>query len=376
MERLSQGLPAISFLQLQTSAYSAWRTHVDGAWALVRAHGGLSSTFQRWPASRGVLLHNFVIMDIFATTTQPIRTMAEASEVLRRYREYEAYITDTGRVDDPANFLREVVHSATPIPRQLLFFVARINQLRAHHVLCQRWGAGKLAPALEEETGLWEAWDDVDLSDLADCIIGIVCGSGEDSRDDHVIQATRQAWQALLTAYHSAAYLYATNSSSRRDRALSDVVSSGRSFRARHALRVALQLLFDQKDQRRATRLSASGPDQAVPPTSAGSCGLLHKFAIWPLVVAGVDCAFGLGYGRSQHNDGNDDDNTEQRMAQAELAGRRLRAIGEEVGSFSVLDAGLFVDGVVERMQAISFTAQMANWNWEDLFSGRPLFLL
>ncbi|TQN69455.1 Beauvericin cluster-specific repressor BEA4 [Colletotrichum shisoi] len=73
--------------QIQFSAYAPWQSHVDGAWSLVQAHGGLEVATSM-DAELRRLLQQFALLDILDMTTHRLTKVA-AETIFREPGEEE-----------------------------------------------------------------------------------------------------------------------------------------------------------------------------------------------------------------------------------------------------------------------------------------------
>ncbi|ORY71058.1 fungal-specific transcription factor domain-containing protein [Pseudomassariella vexata] len=106
--------------QMQQSAYTDWRVHLEGARKIIKLRGGLKGILSRNPYFKP-LLALFVGIDVIAATTTPTthRYMAEATSMACRYWEVE-----------PGFFQVNLAISA-PCPEELFQTLILINYLRS-----------------------------------------------------------------------------------------------------------------------------------------------------------------------------------------------------------------------------------------------------
>ncbi|TDZ21652.1 Beauvericin cluster-specific repressor BEA4 [Colletotrichum orbiculare MAFF 240422] len=320
--------------QIQYSAYAPWQTHIDGAWGLITAQGGVE-VIARQNHDHYRVLQQIAAVDIFGISTDHLTT-SSASTILSRHASY-ASVFDKGSVG--------ILNPWTLMPKSLAKTLNQINMLRAQEVLDpSRWRTeeGLLAVLKSLEKASPESWA-VDVATNA--TVWLAPGLSD---DEH----TRAAWKALMAAFLNATILYAINSlagligTSNRESFDRDShpSTSHKDPAAFEALLLSIQFLLDQRVQQQEPNVH--------PASAATSAGLLHMFVIWPMVVGGIQAAL-------VHRD-------EKTIAYL-CAG--MQAIGEEL--VSMIDGARLVDKLW-RSHKNGFELT----SWDGLFDGAPLFLM
>ena len=108
----------------------------------------------------------------------------------------------------------------------------------------------------------------------------------------HTQKQNRWAWWTFInTAYASATTLYAIDSLtgfqctlSQENGSFSESYIASKVAEAYNLLKQLLQMLFEQRTWRQ-----ANPPEHAI--GLGKSAGLLHRFVLWPMVIAGVQAA-------------------------------------------------------------------------------------
>ncbi|OBR16289.1 C6 zinc finger domain protein [Colletotrichum higginsianum IMI 349063] len=328
--------------QIQFSAYAPWQSHIDGAWSLVQAHGGLEVA-ARMDVKLCRLLQQFALLDIFGMTTHRLSKVT-AETIISRAVPYASIFHDSG------------VDSCNPwrlIPNQLAKVLIRINVLRAQNVLFAKASprTDGLSAILDHLDGLSPTrWAADEMSTNTTALL-----APSDLSED---QETKDAWVALMTAYRNAAILYAISSlTSLGGTSASGIIDlqdpapccAERQLTAYHALLASLHVLFDQRSRRRRDH-GINGSSKSA----ATSAGLLHKFVIWPMVITGIHSA--LVY--------HDQDATRFLCSE-------MQAVGEELGTVSMIDGAR----IVERLELGRERGRDVS-SWDDLFDGVPLFFM
>ncbi|OHW89433.1 C6 zinc finger domain-containing protein [Colletotrichum incanum] len=334
------GIMVLLSSQTQFSAYAPWQSHIDGAWSLLQAHGGFE-VVARMDLELGRLLQHFAGLDIFGMTTQRL-TETSAQTVIQRASSYASIFE---------GFQAKVRNPGPMVPNDLAKIMIQINVLRANYTLFTKEksrteGLSAILDFLGRSSAdNWAA----EMSTTAAAFL-MPTKLSED-------QETKDAWRALMAAYHNAATLYAISSLTRLGGTLrseaadpQDTTSllGKRKLTAYHALLASLRLLFDQRARR---RHHATVQSQKPVVTSAG---LLHRFVIWPMVIAGIQST--LVY--------HDEDATRFLCS-------RMQAIGEELGTVSMIDGARLVKRLhLAKEHGREFSS------WDDLFDGAPLFFI
>lgn len=270
-----------------------------------------------------------------------------------------AYLDLFGRT----NFATNILHSATPIPDELASILTQINLLRAHQAL------GSSEDPIAGVNAIIEVLEAVHLDQIADEATRAVfsaSGQGSIAESNNSLAARMpnawEAWISLLEAYRGALTLYAINSvtgvgtpSARMHGASPTGISADPSRgpalavkedAAYHSLVSSLDILFVQRERRLVAGANAATADP--------SDGILHKFVIWPLLMAGIEAT--LVYF---------DD------ALALSLCTRMSAVRVELGTASMLEAAQLVGGLKrERRDNDNLRS------WDTLFWGSPVFLM
>ncbi|WQF78702.1 Putative zn(2)Cys(6) fungal-type DNA-binding domain, fungal transcription factor [Colletotrichum destructivum] len=329
--------------QIQFSAYAPWQSHVDGAWSLVQAHGGLEVA-ARMDVELCRLLQQFALLDIFGMTTHRL-TKVTAKTIISRSASYASMFHDSGF--DSCNPWRL-------IPNQLAKVLIRINVLRAQNVLFAkaRLRTDGLSAILDHLDGLSPTqWAAAEISTNTAALL-----APSDLSEDH---ETKDAWVALMTAYRNAAILYAISSlTSLGGTSASGIIdlqdsasccAAEREMTAYHALLASLHVLFDQRTRRRRDHGTIESSKSV-----ATSAGLLHKFVIWPMVIAGIHSAL-------VHHD--------QDATGFLCSG--MQTVGEELGTVSMIDGARLIKRLGLERERGGYVS-----SWDDLFDGAPLFFM
>lgn len=328
--------------QIQFSAYAPWQFHIDGAWSLVQAHGGLEVA-ARMDVELCRLLQQFALLDIFGMTTHRL-TKVTAETIISRAASYASIFHDSGF--DSCNPWRL-------IPNQLAKVLIRINVLRAQNVLF-----AKARPRIDGLSGILDHLDGLSPTQWAAAEISTNTAALLAPSDLSEDQETKDAWVALMTAYRNAAILYAISSlTSLGSTSASGIIDlqdpapccAERQLTAYHALLASLHVLFDQRSRRRRDHGTNRSSKSA-----ATSAGLLHKFVIWPMVIAGIHST--LVY--------HDQDATRFLCSE-------MQAVGEELGTVSMIDGAR----IVERLELGRERGRDVS-SWDELFDGAPLFFM
>ncbi|GKT43476.1 uncharacterized protein ColSpa_03657 [Colletotrichum spaethianum] len=324
-------------LSSQFSAYAPWQFHVDGAWGQVQAHGGFD-VVARMDVELCRLLQHFAVFDIFGMTTHRF-TAVSAQTVVRRASSYASVFE---------NFNVKVRNPWQLVPNDLAKILIRINVVRANYALSLN--------AKSRLEGLHDVLDFLDGSCPDDWAAETLTTAAVWLKPSRLSEdrQTKDAWRALMAAYHSAAILYAISSLTVFGGNLMSEAAWGpasfleRRMNAYRAVLSSLRVLFDQ----RARRQRHGTVDSQSP--IATSAGLLHKFVIWPMVIAGTQSAL-------IHHD----ENATRFLCSG------MQAVGEELGTVSMIDGAR----LVQRLHHAKEHGRDFS-SWDDLFDGAPLFLM
>ncbi|GKT55887.1 C6 zinc finger domain protein [Colletotrichum tofieldiae] len=333
-------LKANSRNQIQFSAYAPWQSHIDGTWGLVQAHGGFEAV-ARMDLELCRLLQQFAAFDIFGMTTHRL-TETSAQTVIQRASSYVSIFQNSdANARNPGQL----------VPNDLAKILIQINVLRANYTLS--------ATEKSRTEGLSSILDFLGGSPPDNWVAEISIAAAAWLRPSKLSedQETKDAWRALMAAYHNAVTLYAISSLTRLSGTLTSeaadpqdpaLLLEGRKLTAYHALLASLRVLFDQRARRR--RHDTVESRKPV----ASSAGLLHKFVIWPMVIAGTQST--LVY--------HDEEATRFLCS-------GMRAVGEELGTVSMIDGARLIEKLHSaKEQCREFPS------WDDWFDGAPLFLM
>ncbi|OLN87980.1 hypothetical protein CCHL11_00417 [Colletotrichum chlorophyti] len=334
------GIVVLLSSQVQFSAYAPWQSHLQGAWGLVHFRGELGTTANKDQDLRG-LSHHLAVIDIIGTSTQCL-TKSSAEMVVSRHTTYASTLKETGVVISDPWLL---------VPNDMALALIQINIFRAQNVTrsVTRSSGERLPDILDSveasEPDRWAA--------EAMAIAAAWLAPSQLSDDEE----TEAAWLALMTAYHSAITVYAISSIAGLGRTPTTYASSTTynvnrlGLTAFGALLASLHVLFDQRERVQSSHNNnAQGPSKCT----ATSAGLLHKFAIWPMVIGGIQAA--LVY--------SDDETTDQLCSW-------MQAVGEELGTVSAIDGAY----LVRELQRLRRNGRIFS-SWDNLFDGAPLFLM
>jgi hypothetical protein len=301
-----------------------------------------------------------MLIDTISTTTKALASQ-RATEVISRQAAYPALFSRNEYADN-------VFRTATPIAGELVNIIIQVNLLRSYRTL-----SPENTSYINSVTAVFHSLDAIDMDALAETATSTIKIKSASSYNSHhrdvLVQPAVQhdidckiAWLALVTAYHSAVTIYAISSlagfgsSAARMKNLATATSSAwssmliaREKTAYRALISSISCIFRQRAERRA--VSTGNRSIGFEVTSVG---LLHKFLVWPMVMAGIQASL-----------------VEHDEVETKSLCWKMRQVGKELGTFGMIDGAQFVEGLLAQgHQKNTLRA------WDDIFLGMPLFLM
>ncbi|KAL4910288.1 hypothetical protein BDW74DRAFT_173744 [Aspergillus multicolor] len=344
-------------VQIQESAYGAWRAHLHGAKVVLAL-----LERARLPAPLPVPKHDafldfhLMTVDVFGTTTAPLTHRRE--EVVTEHQTY-LDLLKTGRMGFDSR------NSLTPVPDEILKGIIRANILRAGGNIAYFSDQGQ-----EKKTA-------IGLSPVADVVLAAQRFSPETwakliiHSQPNPEQMELQAWELLARCFQSAATAYVILSTGTGHRhwrqaeaeAEAETQSQSHFLNAAYAsLTTSIAALFKL----------ASDSDAPSGSGSGGGRTLLHKFVLWPMVIAGVESAA-----------------RGDKVFQDYLT-HKLNMLTVELGTMAMREAAGFLEGLwrkfaAERQGQGAYT-EVANGttledgrvdvDWDGIFDAGPVFLM
>ena len=304
-----------------------------------------------------------MLIDTISTTSCKL-TATSAEELLSRQEVYlELFNSD--------DFSKDIFRTATPIPGELINIMVRVNLLRAELIISTRQ-----ISYTNSITTIFDCLDSVDLEGLTSKALSTINTSKRleppetDTEKRYILDKlhadSKNAWRALITAYHSAITIYAINnlagfgSSTQRLKNLETATSSpsisllllSKETIAYEALVDSITLIFHQREEYNRLSLAAAiSPDDL----QGISAGVLHKFMIWPMVIAGIQASLVKLEDTMVHS-----------------ISENMQAVGRELGTFGMIDGSYFV----KNLRPTRGDEHISSQTWDDLFVGRPIFFM
>ncbi|WYZ43581.1 hypothetical protein EsH8_VII_000017 [Colletotrichum jinshuiense] len=320
---LLSGVAMFLCLQVQQGAYTPWRSHLNGAHGLLNFWGERTCL-----GSHDSIYFTIMTTNIFGSTTTPSHLFSE--DTIAQHLFYLDII-------DSLQF--ESIVSLVPVPNILLKAVIEINLFRAKRRLT-RYPSSlevKLKTARIDADELLSLLQQFPSKTWAESTIhrqqAFTSKMSEDLNCTG-IQASLEGWQHLAESFRMAIIIYLISS-----------VTSGN--KSRHA---------SWKTYRAAAYCTLKGTIHWLC-EQATNGGTLHKFILWPMVIAGIET---VHIGDREY---------------ATFIKTQLLGLSRDLGTLAMRDAALFLDGLWSKCHD-SGQGNSETIGWDATFTGAPLFVM
>ncbi|KAL2808607.1 hypothetical protein BJX63DRAFT_26134 [Aspergillus granulosus] len=306
-------------LQIQESAYGAWRTHLHGAKSMLDLWRGGDSL----PGSDELLYFHLMIVDIYGTTTSALDKPCPKS-----VSQHQTYLSWLSQLQfDSCN-------SLTPVPWEILRATIFINILRAAgQAQCRVDGGEGIEMSADEILLLIQAFDPLSWAEEVTLKHETPASTSTNPHHD----THMEGWASLAACFQSATILYLILSVNPALHSLEPEKWNDARDSTYISLVVSIQFLFTQRS------------DQ----------GKWHKYIFWPMVIAGVEAAV--------RGDG----------AFFGYLTKHLRMLTADLGTMAMSEAGCFLENFWEEcMRTGPGLDGRVKVNWDWTFTPGPIFLM
>ncbi|KAI9149637.1 Beauvericin cluster-specific repressor BEA4 [Paramyrothecium foliicola] len=340
------GVVLILASQIQSSAYSSWATHLQGAWAFISIYGNPISFSNLHPYTKHQV-YALMQVDIIGTSTSSM-SQSDVFAILSRHESYAANLP--GLAINAEDLM-------LPIPKRIMECIIELNMHRARqHVEMYK-------PADIDK--IWSILNCLENFDTDTWVETIARRSTHNTLPNQYFNAaaflripekTLTVWRAITQAALGCTIIYAVSSlwgftvGRSRSELLQHNFTQSISVLAKDAYVKALraiQILFDSKDQQSSHPIS--------PEYHTQTSGLLYKFALWPMMVLGTYAAV-----------------AERDKIVVDMLHSKLLEMGKELGTCSMYDGADFLASLWKRTNELSMPLP----TWETIFRDNPLFMI
>lgn len=342
--------------EIQMSATRLWIIHLNAAKSVVKPMGGVPTLWVEVPALRG--LYTLLLMiDILSCTTSPVRAINLAEQV--------AYLESVPNLEE---MQRRLLASFMPCPLPVLTAILQTNVLRASLYR----GATVPAPSSESSELQQFTFAQTFNSTLASLLRFDPKAWAQQVCNDYLshpqprpkVDNLMLAWEALASAFQSAAIIYLLRSVQSEHLPTTLVPKA-----------VNAACLLQEQRRRIDASVTVLFKDLAagMKPTS------LWRFASWPLFIYSYEL---VGWSEPEIvGDLNSPPGTIDGAAgtpppnkETVAAIRRMQRLGKRLGANCVFDAVELLQGVWEGRHRSG--PEQAEMNWDDGFGGWCVFLV